>query len=294
MDKIYNSNCTMFLGNLLGRLEGKVAIITGCGRGFGEAMAYLFTKEGAAASISDIIPAKELWNRVGIKIKANGSKVICLNVDVSKEEQVNNMVKETIKQFGTVDILVNNVGITGPTKDCWDVSLEEWNRTLSVNINGTFLCTKAVLPEMIKRKGGRIINISSITGKNPLPHRTPYATSKMGIIGFTRTLAVEVGKYNITVNAICPGQPGGERNVEMARDLAALQGKSFDAREFRKELEEQRRRGILGGRYLRGEGYSDALISHDDVAYMALFLASDEASKITGQDINVCGGFYMG
>ena len=167
----------MFLGNLMGRLEGKVAIITGCGRGFGEAMAKLFTKEGAAVSISDIIPVEDLWNRVGSKIKTDNHKVICLNVDVSKEDQVNNMVKETIKQFGRIDILVNNVGITGPTKDCWNVTLEEWNRTLSVNINGTFLCTKAVLPEMIERKSGRIINMSSITGKNPLPHRTPYATS---------------------------------------------------------------------------------------------------------------------
>ncbi len=284
----------MFLGNLMGRLDGKVAIITGCGRGFGEAMAKLFSKEGAAVSISDMIPVEDLWNRVGSKIKANNHKVICLNVDVSKEDQVNNMVKETIKQFGRIDILVNNVGITGPTKDCWNVTLEEWNRTLSVNINGTFLCTKAVLPEMIERKSGRIINMSSITGKNPLPHRTPYATSKMGIIGFTRTLAVEVGKFNITVNAICPGLPGGERNLEMARDLAELQGKSFNAEEFRTKLEEQRRRGVLGGRYLAGEGYSEALISHDDVAYMALFLASDEASKITGQDINVCAGLYMG
>jgi NAD(P)-dependent dehydrogenase (short-subunit alcohol dehydrogenase family) len=278
----------------MGRLDGKVAIITGCGRGFGEALAKLFSKEGAAISISDIITVDDLWNRVGSKIKTSNHKVICLNVDVSKEDQVNNMVKETIKQFGRIDILVNNVGITGPTKDCWNVTLEEWNRTLSVNINGTFLCTKAVLPEMIERKSGRIINMSSITGKNPLPHRTPYATSKMGIIGFTRTLAVEVGKYNITVNAICPGLPGGERNLEMARDLAELQGKSFNAEEFRTKLEEQRRKGVLGGRYLAGEGYSEALISHDDVAYMALFLASDEAGKITGQDINVCGGFYMG
>jgi len=277
----------------MGRLDGKVAIITGCGRGFGEAMAYLFAKEGAAVSISDIIPVEELWNKVGSNIKASGGKVLCLSVDVSKEDQVNNMIKETIRQFGTVDILVNNVGIAGPTKECWNITLEEWNHTFSINVNGTFLCTKAVLPEMIKKKSGRIINLSSITGKNPLPYRTPYATSKIGIIGFTRTLAIEIGKYNITVNTICPGFPGGERNVELARDLAKLQGKPFDAEEYREELEERRKKGVLGGRYLTNEGYSEAFISHDDVAYMALFLASDEAGKITGQDINVCGGMYM-
>lgn len=277
----------------MGRLDGRVAIVTGCGRGFGEAIALMFARDGATVSICDIIPLRELEEKVGSKIEEVGGEVLCFQADVSEEDQVNAMVRETIDGFGTVDILVNNVGIAGPTNDCWEITLAEWNRTLSINLGGTFLCTKAVLPEMIRNRWGRIINLSSIAGKNPLPHRTPYVTSKMGIIGFTRTLAVEVGRYNITVNAICPGSPGGERNLELARDLARYLGEPFDADDYRGQVDEQRRRGVLGGTHLSREGYVRALIEHEDVASMALFLASDEASRITGQDINVCGGAVM-
>jgi len=277
----------------LGRLDGRVAIVTGCARGFGEAIAKLFAKEGAAVSICDIIPLKELEEKVGSEIEATGGKALCFRVDVSRENQVKILVRKTIERLGTVDILVNNVGVAGPTKDCWEITLKEWNRTISVNLGGTFLCSKAVLPEMIRKKQGRIINISSVTGKNPLPHRTSYATSKMAIIGFTRTLAAEVGRYNITVNAICPGNLGGERNVELAKDHAEYLGKPFNADEYRRQIEIARQRGVLGGRYLANEGFTQALITHEDVAHVALFLALDEATKITGQDINVCGGSVM-
>jgi NAD(P)-dependent dehydrogenase (short-subunit alcohol dehydrogenase family) len=275
------------------RLDGKVAIITGCGRGFGEAIAKLFAREGAAVSICDIMPLKQLKEKVASKIETAGGEVQCFQVDVSDEAQVNSMVKETIKRFETIDILVNNVGIAGPTKDCWEISLAEWDRTLSVNLGGTFLCTKAVLPEMIRNMRGRIINLSSIAGKIPMPHRTPYATSKIGLIGFTRTLAAEVGRYNITVNAICPGDPGGERNLEVARDKAKYLNKRFDADEYWRQIDEMRQNGVLGARYLSDEGFVETPITHEDVALTALFLASDEACRITGQDINVCGGWVM-
>jgi len=277
----------------MGTLDGRVAIITGCGRGFGEAMAKLFASEGATVSICDIIPLKEFEDRVGSRIRAAGGRVLCHETDVSQEDQVNLMIRRTLEEFGTVDILINNVGIAGPTEDCWKISLEEWSHTLDVNLGGAFLCTKAVLPEMIRKRWGRIINLSSITGKSPLPHRTPYATSKMGIIGFTRTLAAEVGRYGITVNAICPGNPGGERNVELARDLAKYLGKPFDADACRRRFEESRRKGVLGGRYLTEEGFSQALISHEDVARLAVFLCSEYGGMITGQDINVDGGIVM-
>jgi len=277
----------------MGLLDGKVAIITGCGRGFGEAMAKLFASEGAMVSICDIIPLQELEDKVGSKIRASGGRVLCHETDVSKEDQVGLVVRRTSEELGTVDILINNVGIAGPTEDCWKITLEEWNHTLDVNLGGTFLCTKAVLSEMIRKRWGRIINLSSVTGKNPLAHRTPYATSKMGIIGFTRTLATEVGRYGITVNAICPGNPGGERNVELVRDLAKYLGKPFDAGACRMRFEETRRKGVLAGRYLAGEGFSQTLILHEDVARLALFLSSDVAGKITGQDINVDAGMVM-
>jgi NAD(P)-dependent dehydrogenase (short-subunit alcohol dehydrogenase family) len=275
----------------LGKFDGKVALITGCRRGFGEAMARNFFEKGAMVSICDIVPVEELWEHVGSRIEDDGGKVLCFHTDVSKEDEVNSMVKETIQRLGTVDILVNNVGIAGPTKAAWELTLDEWTRTMEVNLGGTFLCSKSVLPEMIRKKYGRIINLSSVVAKNPYPYRTPYATSKMGIIGFTRILALEVGKYNITVNAICPGNPGGERNVEVLRDLADYLEKPFDEEAVRSRFKDMRDEGVVGGKYLDGE--VEALINHEDVAHLALFLASDEASKITGQDINVTAGTTM-
>ena len=277
----------------MGRLNDKVALVTGCRRGFGEAMARLFAEEGAGVSICDIVPEEELWQEVGSKIEAQGGKALCFQTDVSDEAQVNSMVAETIKGLGTVDILVNNVGIAGPTKAAWELTLDEWNKVLDVNLGSTFLCTKAVVPEMIRKKHGRIINFSSVVAKNPYPYRTPYATTKMGIIGFTRILALEVGKYNITANSICPGNPGGERNVEVLKDVAEYTGKPFDENATRSRFKEMREKGVMGGMYLDGEGYIEALISHEDVARLALFLASDDASNITGQDINVSAGTTM-
>ena len=277
----------------MGRINDKVALVTGCRRGFGEAMARLFAEEGAAVSICDIVPEEELWQEVGSKIEAKGGKALCFQTDVSDEAQVYSMVAETIKELGTVDILVNNVGIAGPTKAAWELTLDEWNKVLDVNLGSTFLCTKAVVPEMIRKKYGRIINFSSVVAKNPYPYRTPYATTKMGIIGFTRILALEVGKYNITANSICPGNPGGERNVEVLKDVAEYTGKPFDENATRSRFKEMREKGVMGGMYLGGEGYIEALISHEDVARLALFLASDDASNITGQDINVSAGTTM-
>jgi len=277
----------------MGRLEGRVALITGCRRGFGKTMAELFASEGAAVSICDIVPLDELEREVGSEVEASGGKVLCSRTDVSDEDQVNSMVEATLDELGTIDILINNVGIGGPTKSTWELTLPEWSRTMEVNLGGTFLCTRAALPEMIRKKYGRVINFSSTIVKSPYPYRTPYATTKMGIIGFTRILALEVGKYNITANAICPGNPGGERNVEVLRDLAAYLGKSFNADAARKRFTEMREQGVLGGKYLAGEGYVEALMSHMDVAQLALFLASEEAGSITGQDINVSAGAAM-
>jgi NAD(P)-dependent dehydrogenase (short-subunit alcohol dehydrogenase family) len=279
---------------VLGKLSGKVAIITGCGRGFGEVIARVFAGEGSKLCLCDVIPSTELEHKVGSQLSALGTNVMCLQVDVSIEEQVEQMVHKVLRELGTVDILVNNVGIAGPTKDCWQITLPEWNRTISVNLGGAFLCSRAVLPEMIRRKWGRIINMSSITGKTPLPHRTPYATSKMGMIGFTRSLAAEVGRYNITVNSICPGSVRGERNTELARDFAEYRKKSFNVEEYQKRVDEMSSRGVMAGQYLGEEGFTQAFITHEDVAYMALFLASDEARHITGEDINVCAGESIG
>ena len=277
----------------MGKLDGKVAIVTGAARGHAEGVALEFAREGASLSICDVIPVKELEDTVGAKIKALGAKVICFKTDVSKEDEVNKMVQETIKRFGTVHILANVVGIAGPTKDIWQMSLAEWKQTLDINLDSAFLCSRAALPEMIKNKYGKIINFSSGTGKQPLTHRVPYATSKMAIIGFTRTLAADVGRYNINVNAICPGTHEG-RILELMRDRAKYTGKPFDDEAFLKQwrAQESNPKVVLAGRWSADEGYSERMSGPEDAAKLAVFLASDDAANMTGQDINL-GGFVM-
>jgi len=272
----------------MGKLDGKVAMITGAGRGHAEAVARLFAKEGAAVSICDILPVNELEEQVGAKIKAEGGKVLCFQTDVSKEEPVQKMVEETLQHFGTIDILANVVGIAGPTKDVWEMTLAEWKQTLDINLDSLFLCCKVVLPEMIRKRSGKIINFSSGTGKQPLSHRVPYATSKMGVIGFTRTLAADVGRYNINVNAICPGLHE-DRMVELMKGRAEYMNQPFDEEAFRKEFTAPNSKQVLAGRWCADEGYAERGSGPDESASLALFLASADSANMTGQDINTDG-----
>ena len=275
----------------MGKLDGKVAMITGAGRGHAEVIALRFAEEGAAVSLCDVIPLTTLKEKVGSKISAAGGKVLCFQTDVSDEDQVNQMAQETIATLGTIDILANVVGIAGPTKDVWEITLAEWKRTLAVNLDSHFLCCKAVLPEMIKRRYGKIINFSSGTGKQPLSHRAPYATSKMGIIGFTRTLAADVGRYNINVNAICPGGHE-ERSVELAQARAEYMDQPFDEEVLRERMRQQDPKAVLAGRWCADEGYHEKGSGSEEMAGLALFLASDDSASMTGQDIN-CDGRVM-
>ncbi|MDE0197799.1 MAG: SDR family NAD(P)-dependent oxidoreductase [Caldilineaceae bacterium] len=272
-------------------LDGKVALVTGAGRGHGEAVAVRFAEEGAAVAVCDIVPVEELEGGVGERIRAAGGEVFCSQTDVSKEEPVRQLVQNTIDRFGTIDILVNVVGIAGPTKDVWQMSLEEWQETLAVNLDSAFLGCKYALPEMIRKRYGRVINFSSASGKQPLSHRTPYTTSKMGILGFTRTLAADVGRYNITVNAICPGAHE-ERSVELERSRAEYRGEAFDEEAFRRRYREPRPNAVLAGRWCGDEGYVEKGAGSEEAAAIAVFLASDDAASMTGQDIN-SGGWVM-
>ena len=275
----------------MGSLEGNVALITAAGRGHGEAVARRFAKEGAAVAICDIIPIAVLEETVGAQIRSAGGQVLCFQTDVSQEEPVRQMVQQTIDQFGTIDILANVVGIASPTKDVWQTSLAEWQETLAVNLDSVFIGCKYVLPEMIRKQYGRIINFSSGTGKQPLSHRAPYAASKMAVIGFTRTLAADVGRYNITVNAICPGEHE-ERSLELARGRAEYRGEPFDEEDFRSRFRAPRDNAVVAGLWCADEGYVEKGSGPEDAATIAVFLASAEARNMTGQDIN-SGGAIM-
>jgi NAD(P)-dependent dehydrogenase (short-subunit alcohol dehydrogenase family) len=253
-------------------LAGKVAIVTGAGRGIGRAISKAMAREGAAVTLA--ARSMDQLHATEEEIKKSGGRSIVVRTDVTSEDSVNQMVKETLDAFETVDILVNNSGIAGPTALCEDTTIEDWNTTFAVNVIGSFLCAKAVLPLMKAKRWGRIINISSMSGKRPLVGRTPYTSSKMAVMGFTRTLAHEVGEFGITVNSVCPGATSGERIDSVIRNMAKNEGRT----------EESVRADFTGPAALK------TLVDPEDTAEMVTFLASERACHISAQDINVTGG----
>jgi len=257
-------------------IKGKVAWITASGGGIGECTAELFAKEGANLILCDI--NEEGLNNVAEKCRALGADVLAVQYDAGCTESTDNVFNEAIKYFGTIDILVNNAGIAGPTDPVEEVDSDAWDKTMEVNLRGCFYCTKLVVPVMIKNGGGKIVNISSTTGKKTLLNRSPYAASKMAIIGFTRTAAEELGKHEITINAVCPGSVAGPRLEFVFQNKAKAKGITYE------ELYEQE----MAGRPLK------RLIPPEDVAKLVLFLSDVETSNsITGQDININCGTYM-
>lgn len=258
------------------RLKGKVAIVTGAGRGIGRAISRVLAREGASVTLGARSEG-ELREAAG-EILAAGGRCIWVPTDVTSEGSVNAMVRRTVEAFGTVDILVNNAGVAGPTALLEDTTRQDWEKTFAVNLIGPFLCCKAVLPILKAKRSGRIINISSVSGKRPLVRRTPYTTSKMGIIGLTRTLAVEVGEYGITVNSVCPGATRGPRLESVIQNLAKAQGKTYE------EVEEA---------IFKAPSPLKTLVEPEDTAHLVAFLASDEARHMTGQAINVTAGLIM-
>ena len=189
--------------DMIEKIKGKTAIVTGGSRGMGFASATMLANSGVKVVIADINEENAI--AAADKIKSQGNIVYGMKVDVTNEQAVDEMVKETVNRFGKVDILVNNAGILKPTI-FGEISKMEWDQVLNVNLNGVFLCSKAVLPFMEKHHWGRIINMSSSAGRSVSTlGGAHYTASKAGVIGLTRAMAKEVSKHGITVNAVCPG-----------------------------------------------------------------------------------------
>lgn len=253
-------------GAKMGRLDGKVALVTGGGRGLGKVFCLAMADEGADIAVVDILDKEA--QQTAQDIKAKGRSAISLKVDVTSEEETLRMAEETAKQLGRIDILVNNAAIYfGIGRRLFvEISTEEWNKLIAVNLRGPFLCSKAVFPQMKKQNKGKIINLSSetaFTGSHGFIH---YVTSKGGIISFTRALAAELGPYNICVNSIAPGFTDTEASRSLTSDIT---------------------------KYNVAPTPLGRLQQPEDLIGAMIFLASDESDFITGQALVVDGGRHM-
>jgi NAD(P)-dependent dehydrogenase (short-subunit alcohol dehydrogenase family) len=221
--------------------------------------------------------SKEALEETRAMVEALGRRALVVPTDIRQEESVRNLVEQATSTYRRVDILVNNSGIGGPTATLWEIAPADWEGTFAVNVTGTYLCCRAFLPGMIERRSGCIVTISSMTGRRQLYGRTPYAASKMALVGLARTLAWEVGPYGIRVNTISPGAVEGERIDWVIRKQAEVKGISVE--EAKREFTSSSPLGRL--------------IPASDVAQAAVFLASEKATSITGEDLNVSAGTVL-
>ena len=257
------------------KLPDQAAIVTGGGQGIGKAIALKLAREGADVLLSG--RHRDTLENTAREIEKLGRRSVVAVTDVSQELQVSAMVEAALQSFGRIDILVNNAGVAGPTAPITNVSRDEWDHVFAVNLTGAFLCAKAVIPHMIERRSGKIINISSIAGKLAYALRSPYAASKWGMIGLSRTLAQELGPHNIQVNAICPGPTDGERIRGVIAERAHELGQS--------EAEVERL-------YVESTALK-RMVDPDHVAAMVVLLVSNEGSSITGEAIDVSAGYSL-
>ena len=256
-------------------LKDKIAVITGGGRGLGRVIALACAREGA-----DLVLASrsvEALQETRAEVESLGREALIVPTDIRRENSVRDLAEQALVRFGHIDILVNNTGITGPTAPLWEITPVEWEETFAVNVTGAYLCCRAFLPSMIERRSGSILFISSMTGKRPLFGRSPYAAGKLALVGLARTLAWETGPYGIRVNVISPGPIEGERVERVIRNQAQAEGISED---------EARRRFTSSSPLGR-------LVPPGDIADAVVFLASDKAASITGEDLNVSAGTVM-
>jgi len=263
----------------LNRYSGKVALVTGASRGIGRAIAEAYLEEGAkvalcARSLPELEKLAASWNH-------NDRRALALKCDVTSREDVALALDEVEKSWGKLHILVNNAGISGRTPlsspgPPGEEKDELWDRILATNLNGSYLVTRHALP-LMSSGDGRIVNMSSVLGRFGVSGYTAYCTAKHGILGFTRALALELAPRGITVNALCPGWVETDMADQGIRETAAVLGVSPE------EFREQAIAGVPLKRF----------IDPPEIAKLVLYLTSDDASAITGQAYNICGGQVM-
>lgn len=254
-------------------MQGKRVLVTAGAQGIGLVIARTFVEAGAQVHLCDV-NAEAL-----AAAQASLPGISQSLTDVSSEAQVDSMFADLQARWGTLDALVNNAGIAGPTARVEDISLDEWQRTLGVNLTGLFLCTRRAVPMLKAAGGGSIVNMSSVAGRLGYPLRTPYSASKFGVVGLTKTWAMELGPANIRVNAVLPGTVKGDRVEQVIAAKAAAAGVAVD---------EMRERFVEKVSMRR-------MVTPEDVALQILFICSPAGAMISGQSLSVCGNMeYLG
>ncbi len=255
--------------------DPRTVFVTGASQGIGREIALAFAREGESLVLA--ARNRENLEETATLARDLGADVLVVPTDITESDQVDEAVAAALERFGTIDVLINNSGVGGPSGPLWELSLEDWRATFAVNVEGVFLVTRSVIPHMIDSGGGSVIIVGSITGKRPLWGRTPYASTKSALIGLTRTLALEAGPLGIRVNLISPGFVSGPRLDWVIR--AQAEGRGVDPEDVRREM--------------AGLAALDRLTEPEDVARVAVFLASEKAAAISGADINVNSGVVM-
>jgi NAD(P)-dependent dehydrogenase (short-subunit alcohol dehydrogenase family) len=252
-------------------LQGKTVLVTGAGNGLGRAIALRLGAAGARV----VLAARTVTalHAVGEEVAARGGEPVVVPTDVCDPGQVDRLAEAA----GDVDLLVSNSGVAGPTARLWDVAPEDWDATLAVNVTGVYHVCRALMPGMVARRSGSVVVIGSATGKSPLAARAPYAASKAALIGLVRTLAVDAGPYGVRVNLVSPGPIEGERLEQVIEQQAVA--RAVTAADVREQM--------LARAPLR------RFTAAADVAEAVAFLGGDRGRAISGEDLNVSGGWVM-
>jgi NAD(P)-dependent dehydrogenase (short-subunit alcohol dehydrogenase family) len=253
-------------------LEGRVALVTGASKGIGRVMAQLFARQGAQVACA--ARSADLVRETAATIERDGGRAIAVTADVGSEEGARAAIAAAVGAFGRLDTLVNNAGDGGPTRSVQDYTLDDWFYTINSCLTSAYLCTRFAVPAMMAAGRGAIVNIASMAGRRGLPYRVGYCAAKAGQIGMTAGLALELGRHNITVNAIAPGAVAGDRIDRVIKGQADVRGVDV----------ERMRQSFVDRSPLK------RMSTADDIASLAAFLCSDAARNISGQCIAVTAG----